>query len=69
MTIFCYLEDCWCSANYKNASFTLPPKEKEVHPKVVPALKRENANLSEDKENLPPNVAETDPKHNESQET
>lgn len=57
MTLFCYLTDCHCTANYKNASSrtdSLPPQAKELHPKKLPSFQREDATLSENKENQPP---------------
>jgi hypothetical protein len=53
----CYLTDCHCTANSENASRhqnVLPPQKAEFHPKKLPSLHREDATLSEDKENHPP---------------
>lgn len=56
--IYCYLTDCNCKANYKNASrnsnFAVPAQKKELYPTKLPSFKREDATLSEDKENIPP---------------
>jgi hypothetical protein len=69
--IHCYLTDCFCSANYKNAARQtepVSPKAKELHPKKLPAFKRENATLSDDKENYPPNQTKDD-QHDEPKKT
>lgn len=53
------------TANKKNASrnkdVTVPPKAKELHPKVIPALRRQEASLSQ---SFRQNEQETDPQHN-----
>lgn len=67
MTLFCYLTDCHCTANYKNASprtDTLPAQAKELHPKKLPSFKRENATLSESPTRLPKDVNKNDPQQN-----
>lgn len=66
--IYCYLTDCYCSANYKhaqgNTNVAVPPKKAEVHPTKIPQFKREDACLSDNKENIPPtNDKEADPQH------
>lgn len=57
----------------RNAVPHSPPRRKELHPKAVfqtaLSLHREEANLSENKENIPPDDEKEDPKHNEPKET
>lgn len=64
--IYCWRDDCNCLANYKNASRNTDqrsaPKAKEVHPKILPSFKREDATLADNKENIPPNDEKEDPR-------